>query len=1098
MKQLKKLVTILLLGCLSASVYAQVQGTVVDTNGEPLIGVSIVEKGTKEGVSTDIDGHFSLKSPVGSTLVFSYIGYKKQELKAQAQMTVTLQEDAEVLEEVVVVGYGAQRKVNLTGSVASIGDESFQDKGAITDTRSALQGKMPGVTITRSSSAAGREGYDIKIRGEASVNNTSALVLVDGVPGGLSDINPDDIENITVLKDASAAIYGAKAAGGVILVTTKRGGVSKPQVSYKGSVSYRVKDSQYNWMSLDQWAKYLEELAYNDDYELRGSGRYTQMGSFPYDYIYALKTCDPRYMGTVQPYVDFGGTVTSIHDLGFIENDQYEDIFGNSVATQHSLSVSGGTERVKYNVSLGYMYNGSQLQFGIKENSQRLNFRANNDFNVAKWLDVQTSLSYDRNSSLYPTQSPSAANGNPPGSPFFSENGAAFGWESNLNCVARTKMGGSVNNATDILRASIQPKIHIIKGLDLNLVASMERKNWFNKEWTNKITWCDYSGEPYNFTSPTENRFKRYSRTLLGQNYQAYFNYMTDFNTGRTHNFSAMLGFQYEREDNEWFQTEIKGFADTDLHTLASHDAVNGTYELKDDGYTVATASYFGRLNYDYKGRYLVEVLGRYDGSSRFIRGKKWKPFYGVSAGWRISEESFMKDLTWLSNLKLRASYGETGNQNGIDNYDFVALINNNISSGTTHNYPIFGEDTEAGAKPTTTKTQKNVVALNRTWEVVKNTNVALDFGFLDNRLFGTFEYFWKTNDNMLVSATYPSVFGATAPKTNVGTLKVHGWELQLGWHDKIGKDFTYEVGFNISDARNELTSMPNASEITNYNVRTDYLEGYPLRSYWGLHYVGHLISNEEELNTYRAMLENADGTKLPDAQYLKIGDAMYADMDGDGDVDYDDIIYLGDSAPHYTYAINLNMSWKGIDLGLMFQGVGEAMIIRNQNALTTPGYNFYQNQGAQYYDKTYGTLGNDMSYQGEAGEFVYMGETVRPDASAYRTPYTDVYKAVPRWSERTKNHNNLYSDAFWRKQNMAYCRLKNLTVGYTLPKSIMAKAHIEKLRVYFTGTDLFTIKSNTDGTDPENSNQNPFAGTNGSAAYPFSRTFSFGLDLTF
>lgn len=1099
MRQLKVLFAFLLMFCMSAASYAQVSGTVVDANGEPVIGASVIQKGAKIGTSTDIDGNFTLNSPVGSTLVISSIGYKKEEVKAAQSLRVVLHEDAEILDEVVVVGYGSQRKVNLTGAVSSVSDEAFKDKGAITDTRSALQGKMPGVTVTRSSAAAGREGYDIKIRGEASINNTSALILVDGVPGGLSDINPDDIENITVLKDASAAIYGAKAAGGVILVTTKRGSISKPKVTYKGSVSYRVKDSQYNWMTIDQWAKYLEEFAYNDDYEVYGSGRYTQVGAFSYDYLYALKTRDPRFMGTVQPYADFGGTTTSIHDLGFLENDQYEDIFGNSVATQHSLAVSGGSERVKYNVSLGYMYNGSPLQFGIEENSQRLNFRANNDFNIAKWLDVQTSLSYDRNSSVYPRQNPSNANGNPPGSPFFCADGESpFGWESNYNSVALAKLGGSVNNSTDIFRASIQPKIHIIKGLDLNLVASVERKNWFNKEWQNKLTWCDYAGNPYNYTNPNENRFKRYSRTVLGQNYQAYFNYMSDFGTDKDHNFTAMLGFQYEREDSENFSVEIKGFADTELHTLASNDVANGTYELKDDGYTVATASYFGRLNYDYKGRYLVEVLGRYDGSSRFIRGKKWKPFYGASIGWRLSDEPFMRNLTWLSNWKFRASYGETGNQNGIDNYDFVALINNNLSSGTTHNYPIFGDDVTSGSKPTATKTQKNVVALNRTWEIVKNTNVAVDFGFLDNRLTGSFEYFWKTNDNMLVSATYPSVYGATAPKTNVGTLKVHGWELSLSWRDKIGKDFMYEVGFNISDARNELVSMPNATEITTYNERTKYLEGYPLNSYWGLHYVGHLISNDEELASYRSMLENADGTKLPETQYLKVGDAMYADMDGDGDVDYDDIIYLGDAAPHYSYAINVNLAWKGFDLSMMFQGVGESMIIRNTGALTTPGWNFYQNQGAQYYDITYGTLGNDLSYQGEAGAFTYLGETVQPDASAYRPAYTDVYTAVPRWSARTKNYNNLYSDAFWRKQDMSYCRLKNLTIGLTLPKSVVSKMKIENLRVYLNGTDLFTIRHNTDGTDPENSNQAPFGGTNGSAAYPFSRTFSFGIDLTF
>lgn len=1086
---------------LCSGVYAQdiVTGKVIDENSDGIIGASVLVKGTSKGTITDVDGNFSINASPDDVLVISYVGYKTNEVNINGRTAVNLQMvvDTDVLDEVVVVGYGTQRRVNLTGAVSTVGEQTFLDKGTVTNPLAVLQGQVPGMSVYRGSTAPGREDWKFRIRGEASTNQTDALVLIDGVPGGIGDINPDDIENISILKDASAAIYGSRAAGGVVLVTTKRGQNAKPQVTYKGNVSVKVPSSKYEWMNMQQWATYVEELAYNDDYSMANSGKYAQMGAFPYNMLYAMKTMDPRYIGTIQSYTDMGGTAAGINDIGFFDYDPYDATFETAYSQSQSLSLSGGNENMKYNVSLGYMYDGSPLAYNITDNSKRYNARANNDFRINKWVDVKTQLSFDRRNSVYPYNRPSGVNGNPPGSPTFTKDGGPYGWASNYNDAARAKFGGSVYKQTENFNFNIQPQIHILKGLDLNLLGAYYAKNFFNKEYENEITWCDYEGNEYSFSSPTANKFNREARSVKGQNYQAYFNYLTDFSTEKTHNFSAMAGTSYEREDSESFNTEMKNFPEALLHSFSEYDADVSTLTATDDKYTTALASYYGRLNYDYKGKYLGEFIARYDGSSMFVRGKKWHAFFGGSLGWRLSEEDFVKQLNIFDNLKIRASYGETGNQSGLGRYDFVALINSNVSSGNSHSFPIFGSDATAGSTPTQTYTQRNTVALDRTWEIVKTTNVGLDFAILNNRLSGTFEVFQRKNENMLVSVTYPAVYGATAPQTNHGELKVNGWELSLAWHDRIGKDFTYSIGFNIGDAKNKLISMPNAT-VASRNAVTSAMEGYSLNSYWGMRYEK-IISSEEELTEYITKLNAGPAAgRLPEITQLKVGDAKYKDTNGDGVVDYDDMEYLGDATLRYNYGINLNFGYKNFDLGLIFQGIGKANIIRDLNALSTPGYSWYQIQGAQYYDITWGTMGNDPNYLGEAGAFDYVGTTVYPTASDYRRPYTDPYNAYPRWSLETKNYNTIYSDAFWRLQNMAYCRLKNITLGYTLPKSISKKLNIEHFRVYFTGTDLFTFSRNDDGTDPENMNRGLFDGTNGSASYPFSRTFSFGIDLTF
>lgn len=1088
-----RLFMFLLLLSFSQIAFAQnkVTGKVVDEKGEAVIGASVVVKGTNTGSITNITGDFTLNvSNPKSILVVTYVGYQPQEiaLAGRSDIRVQLKENTELLSEVVVVGYGTQKKVNVTGSISSVDAKAFTDKGAVNNPLQALQGQIAGMTVSRSSSSApGREGWSFNIRGNASINNTSSLVLIDGIPAGINDINPDDIQSMDVLKDAAAAIYGSRAAGGVILITTKRGKAQKPQVSYKGNIDYKVSRAQYDWMSMSQWATYVEETSANDNY-IDGSTFLGAHGAFPYNMLHAMKTMDPKYINTVQKYSAMGGVASGINDIGFMDYDLAKATWGNYTNQSHSIQIAGGSENSTYNLSIGYMHNGSPLKWG-DDQSKRYNVRLNTDFKINKWMDIAANFAYERRNTVYPSLKPSEINGNPPGSPLQTITGQAYGWANNTNAPMRALLGGSTFKNVNSFTINIQPTIHITK--NLNFVGQIAFNPWDtnDKDYENKIQWYDYNDVAYTTQiSPATNWMRREAKTVLKENYQGYFEYKNTF--GSDHSFAAMIGASYEKERAEGFGVRSNALSTSDIHSVASTLTSTSTITPTDAINVWALGSYFSRLNYGYKDKYLVEVLGRYDGSSRFLQGYRWKPFYGTSLGWRVSEESWLKNTNIFDNLKLRASYGEAGNQNGIGIYDGYALINKNVSSGTTHNFPIFGPDATSGAAVTQSLTQANVVALDRTWEVIKTKNIGLDFAVLKSRLSGSFDYFWKVNDGMLVSVVYPTVYGATAPKTNSGEMKVEGWELSLNWRDKIN-DFKYYVGFNLSDNWNKLTKMENAT-VKSTNAITNTLLDYQTGTFWGLSWEK-LIETQEELDAYKLLLANADGDKLPNYTTVNIGDSKYKDLDSDGDIDYNDRKLLGDNALHYNYALNFGGEYKGFDFGVVLQGVGKATIVRNSdNAISAPGRNTYQNQGATWWGRTWSTMGENPTYNNST--FDYFGVQTTP---IYQ-PVNKDPMSVPRWSKTQFAYNWLYSDAWFRTQNGAYMRLKNVTLGYTLPKSLTKKLSIEKLRLNFTGTDLFEITGTEDGWDPENTSQDPFGGTVGSVSYPFARSFAFGVDITF
>ena len=1036
-----------------------VTGRVTDETKEPLPGVNIAIKGTAKGTTTDAKGNFSLEIPEGAViLVFSFVGYSAQEINADnsSKLDAVLAIDNKSLNEVVVVGYGEKKKATLTGAIATIGAETFQNRGVLSNPVQALQGQVPGVTVTRSSGAPGREGWDFKIRGESSINGTGALVLIDGIPGSMSNMNPDDIETISILKDASAAIYGARAAGGVVLVTTKRGKNQPPKVTYKGNVAIKSPGRVNKWMDQSQWAYSMEEAQLNS-----GKVPGDNVGAIGDWAIQAMKTRDPQYYGKVVPYV---GPATGIADMGFVDVD-WNDVLWRSVASQsHSIGVQGGSDKSTYNLSLGYMDDNSVLNKWGEDVSRRFNIRLNNDFKITKAISFATSLAFERRATIYPSLKPNEINGNPPGSPVSTKSGLPYAWGGNYGAQWKSKLGGSVNDNVNSLLVNLKPTVKLFDGLNLVGNVSFNPSNTDYQLYENKIQWYSYEDVPYaTVISPSNNKIEKRSRSTIYQNYQAYLDFNKDFGQ---HSVGVMAGASYEKNRYDQFTGSASTLSSQDIHSLNTGATKGAVDEIR----AWALASYFGRVTYAFKGRYLLEALGRYDGSSRFTPTNRWKPFYGASAGWRLSDEAFMQSNGIFDDLKIRASYGETGNQNGIGEYDYIALLNQNTATGTAAGQFLFGSD----ASPVygQTLTQSNVVSLSRTWEKIKNTNVGIDFSILKNRLTGTLDYFWKDNANMLASVTYPQVLGATAPKTNSGRLKVKGWEIGLNWRDKIG-ELSYFVSANLSDNQNKLISMQNAS-VKSYDARTSYLEGYALNSYWG-HQAYKLIETQAELDSYKTI------NKLLAPNLLRIGDMMYKDTDGDGKITTADVVLLGDETLRKSYSFSFGGAWKGFDFNAIFQGVGKRTVIRNKSAATVLIANTFQNHDASLY----GTAWSDIAEK-------YPDKNLpKVNKDPYARPKTTT-------DGGTRTYDYLYSDAWYRKQSGAYLRMKNVVLGYTIPKVITSKIHIDKLRIYFSGNDLFEFTKIKDGWDPETSAQDPFGGTVGSNAYPFARTYSFGLDLTF
>lgn len=1026
-----------------------VKGQVLDGDGIPVIGASILEKGTTNGVITDIDGNYSLNvSSKNAVIVISYIGYKTVELKASdpGLANVVLKEDTEVLEEVVVVGYGAQKKETLTGAVTVVTDKMIQGKGSLSSPLQAMQGQVPGVTITRNSSAPGDESWGMKLRGAVSANAADPLIVIDGVAyegtNALRNINPSDIESINFLKDASAAIYGSRAAGGVVLITTKQAKEGKTRIEYSASYTAKFVGLQPELMSMSEWSNAVLQTLENDgDTQNEMWRRYAMMAL-----ANEGKYIDLDYTANPIPQFD------DVLDYVFMDTDWNDVLFGNAGSTQHDLAISGGTEKNLYRLSLGYLYDGSNLKWG-NNNNQRYNIRLTNKIQLLDWFKIESVIAYNRQDQVAPSRLNETLTGSypQPGVPATTIDGKPYSWGTWLSPVWFAELGG--DNRLKVSEVNISEKLtfNLMKGLDLIGNVGYNTSNASRDIQKFAITSYNYAGTKVN-TEPTvsEQSKTSYEKTSSRRDFYSfsgYLNYEKDFESG--HNLNVMAGTQYELTEYDYFGAKVEDIQSS-LETINGAGQVSLT-DNKGTKWHEAILSYYSRINYNYKSKYLAEVNFRYDGSSKFKEGR-WAPFYGVSAGWRISEEGFMDGTdSWLDELKLRLSYGVVGNQSGIDRYEGSQYYNFKSLSGV-----LIGSN-----KATIIDTNGKIASTSREWERIHNYNVGLDFRMFNGRFSGTLEGYLKRNNNMLITVTYPGVLGDNAGYSNAGKFEAKGFEAQGTWSDKIG-NVSYHIGGTFSYNTNKLIDIGGVTVLS--SGFKDKQQGYPLNSVFGLRYIGKIQNEEERLKyLYRYLSSNTIGLTSD----IRVGDNMFEDVNKDGKLDYNDYVYLGSNDPKISFSFNAGLEWNNFDLSCVFQGVAQRTIFRtgdNDGNLTwrVPMRSYYLNTSN-----------------------VSVNNTWSPE-----TPNAH----YPSYTHNTVINDYNYQASSWAVEDGSYIRLKSVTLGYNFPQTMLAKTKvINAARLYVTGSDLWEYSKITDGWDPEAS-----MGVSGTGRYPFVRTVTFGMNLTF
>lgn len=1023
----------------------KVRGNVVDENNEPLIGVTIQVVGQQGGTVTDFDGNFTIDVPAGKSLKFSYVGYKDQvvEVAGKTTINVVMSPDSHELQELVVVGFGSQKKESLTGAVTVVTDKAFKEKGGLSSPLQALQGQVPGVMVTRSSSAPGDESWGMSLRGSSSMNSTEPLVIIDGVAANSVNemrlLNSNDIASINFLKDGAAAIYGSRAAGGVVLITTKKGQEGKLKVDFGTSVTAKFVGLMPELMSIDQWADGVMTTLENDG----------NTSNVWYTYAQLAKQYKGSYIDLQTSANPFGqAAFTDVSDFVFDDGvDWLGSLFGSTASTEQSLSLSGGTEKSSYRLSLNYLYDGSTLQYG-DNNNQRYNLRFNNTYKFNKIFSLESSISYSRQEQVAPTLVSSALTVSMPmpGLPLAASDGKPYAWGTWGSPVAKIKDGGDNKLSVSAISISETLKMQFTDWLEGNINLGYNTNEARRRTIQNAITYYNYAGNTVTLENPTQSN-SYFSQTSSRTDFYSISGYLNAHKEFGKHALSLTLGSQYELKDMEYF-----GATYTDI--LEGLDVINGSGTLtlpssgtmNSNNYRYGIMSYFGRFNYDFDSRYLVEFNARYDGSSKFLPENRWDFFWGVSAGWRINQEKFMRDISWISNLKLRASYAEIGSQSGIDNYDGYQFYNVVTNSGAYVGRGLLNYIATNGKFASTT----------RQWERIKNYNIALDFGFLNNALSGTVEVFMKKNDNMLVAMTYPALLGDDAPTANTGKFKDWGFEGSINYNGRIG-EVGYHVGGNITFARNELVDYGGTSVMSSGYTSTQ--QGYPLNSIFGMRYGGK-IQNEEQLKAYLNKYYKNNGIGMP--SNLRVGDNMFCDENGDGVLDYNDYIYLGSDTPEISYSVNAGASYKGFDLNIVFQGSANRFVYRGIDNWTVPFRSLYANT-------TTASLGNVWSES-------------NPDA--YYAPYTN--------DSNINNYN--YQASSLTAQDGRYIRLKEVSLGYSFPKSVLQSLKVvESLRLYVTGYDLWESTKISDGWDPEAARS-----ASGTRRYPFTRNVTFGLNVSF
>lgn len=1039
-----------------APVAHEIKGTVRDDKGKPLAAVSVLIKGTTKGTSTATDGSFSIDANEGDVLEFTIVGFQKKNVVVGSNnnLSVVMEIEAAVGNEVVIVGYGTQKKVNLTGAVSTVDMSNVLGDRPVSSAAEALQGAAPGLQITTGSGQPGTSS-SVNIRGFTSINGGSPLVLVDNVPMDMDDINPEDISTISILKDASAsAIYGARAAFGVILITTKHGRRNQPvKFNYSANLAATQASTLPEKPSVLRFVQALKDF-----------GTTSYWAGQDVNTWYNLLQ---QYDKDPSQFPSNGIAAVNGIQYPLAQTDLYKLFMPGGFEQLHNLSFNGGSEKTNYRVSVGYT-NQDGIMATKADLYKRYNFNAFLNTSLTSKLMASVNIFYNNATQNTPQNY---------GQLFY--NAITFG------PYAPTGFGKTADSTTlpyytpnNILR--LEPytvdnsnnlrlygklEYDLFRGFKLNGEYTFSR-NTFDR--TN-VTETNSYINPLNFTFSPLNTISQYYRYTDATNYNAV-NLYANFNTtiAGDHHISAVVGTNQEKSNETGFNVSRYDIIST---TAPSINGSVGTINGGDNFNSFAVAGYFGRLNYDYKGHYLLEATGRYDGSSRFPPQKRFGFFPSFSAGWNVLEESFMKVLKpTISLLKFRASYGEIGNQ--------VVLF---PGTGSQNYYPYIPASTPANSSwinPATniryvTVPAPPLVSANFTWERVQTSNLGLDFGLLENHLNGSLDVFVRKTLGMLASGSeLPTILGASAPLQNVADLKDKGWELNLTWKDQA-KGFRYSLAFNLSNNQAYITKYNNKGgllSIGGNGTLTNYYVGERLGDIWGFQTLGFFTTDDFEKGSLNSNLQG--GKLLPGiAPYKGVpqnpGDIRYVDLNGDGVIytgnntlsDPGDRKIIGNNNRQLQYGFNGSVSYKNIDLSFFIIGIGKRDIwISNQVFFP------YLNQFS-------GIFANELNYW------------TPENTNAYFPRY------YPNASGNTGTSELVQTKYL---SNGAYMRMKNITIGYSLPKKITDKIYNGTARIFFSGENLFTWDHLPAGLDPEAND----LGSGG--IYPFIKKYSFGINISF
>lgn len=1057
-------ITLSLLFCAVTWMMAQqsggslIKGQVIDPTGEPIIGANVLVVGTTQGVITDVDGYYQLDVKAGATLKISYIGYKEQQVKAKQGLVTTLQEDSEMLDEVVVVGFGTQKKVNLTGAVASVSSEVLENK-PVGSIGQALEGVIPNLNVS-AVSASPNSVASFNVRGGTSmgqndkgvweIKNGSPLILVDGVQMDetyLGMLNPSDIESVSLLKDAaSAAIYGARATYGVLLVTTKSGKKDqKPNVTYNFDMQWNTPSHRPDIMDA-----YTIQLAANQLTQWTGG----TVSTWNEKVLAAKKAWrdDPENAPAWIYSEGSNSKFTWVRSM-----NPYDEVVKDWTPMQkHTVSVKGGGEKTSYYISLGYQRQEGMYKINT-DVQKRFNGLISLDTEITKWFKIGTKISYNTTNYdepyLNPQKgtlwgammgevsrnicSPIKTSADDPQPDTWTDN--ILGWLAyGANRV--TKRTNSSFNVT--------PVVTLMPGWTVKAELSYVPNEYFQKS---VIPTREYVVDDWTSIVKTHTNPSRVEEKVTHSDYytiNAYTNYNHTFGK---HDVGAMIGFNQEWYTYRETGAEAEGILNADLPYINS---ATGNQYASDGASHWAIRGMFMRLNYAYNDRYLLEFNGRYDGTSRFPKADRFKFFPSVSAGWRISEEKFMQSTrAWLDNLKVRGSWGSLGNQN-VSNYAYISSFGD--VSYVSWN---MGGSRPMGISP------GGLISPSLTWETATTLDFGLDASFFKNRLDFTFDWYTReTKDILMAADKYPSVLGASAPKKNSGILKTNGWELSLTWRDRVNKDFSYDVNFVLSDYMTKVKKFdgnPNMSLSTLYN-------GKKMGEIWGYTCLGILQEEDftvDENGKYTLngpSQTNISGTWYPgDLKFADLGgkqgdDDKKSDAGPDGKIsngentiyNHGDLRVIGNSTPRFRFGLNTNLRWKDFNLNVFFQGVAKRDVFISNNMLF----------GGSDSGGNYDTFKNSWTPENTNAKYHMYG----------------------RGQNLTTNTRYLY--------NAAFLRLKTLSLGYTLPRELVRKISLNTVRVNLSGYNLFEISGVPNVFDPESIQ----------SAYPMMRSIALGVQVNF